>query len=191
MARRKRQLEMEFKPRRGGKRPGAGRPPNDPRGAGVSHLRRPAFPARFPLHVTVRMAKRVWSLRSQRCFRIVERAFFSAGDRFGVRLIHYSVMGNHIHLLVEARDKAALAKAMQGLCVRIARALNRLMRRPGRVFADRYHFRILRTPREVRNVRNYLGNNARKHYGLTIPDPYTSTTAVVEPHTWLLIHLRC
>ncbi|MCY2958581.1 MAG: hypothetical protein NTY35_00285 [Planctomycetota bacterium] len=52
---------------------------------------------------------------------------------------------------------------MQGLLVRVAKALNRAWDRRGRVFSDRYHARILRTPREVRSVLVYLLQNARKH----------------------------
>jgi hypothetical protein len=52
---------------------------------------------------------------------------------------------------------------MQGLMIRVAKALNRVWGRRGSVFADRYHDRILRTPKEVRHVLNYVLGNARKH----------------------------
>ena len=99
-------------------------------------------------------------------------------------------MGNHVHLIVEAPDRKALARAMKGLGVRIARALNRLMKRSGRVIADRYHAHILKTPSEVRHARNYLTTNAHRHYGTPTPDPYVSVAAVVAPRTWLLASLR-
>jgi len=60
-------------------------------------------------------------------------------QRFGYRLIEFSVQGNHIHLVVEAPDVVALGRAMKGLEVRMARALNKVMKRKGPVFADRYH----------------------------------------------------
>jgi len=70
-------------------------------------------------------------------------------------------------MLVEARNNESLSKGMQGLQVRVARALNRLWVRKGRVFSDRYHARGLRTPREVRNALVYVLQNARRH-GLRI-----------------------
>jgi putative transposase len=73
------------------------------------------------------------------------------------------VQSNHLHLLIEARDQATLARGMQGLSVRIAKALNRHWNRHGTVFSDRYHARALRTPREVRNALVYVLQNARKH----------------------------
>jgi len=87
--------------RRGGRRPGAGRKPNE-KEAGQSRLRRPRLAAYHPAHVTVRMRDHVYNLRSGRCFRVIRRAFEKGRERFGVRLIEFSVQGNHIHLLVEA-----------------------------------------------------------------------------------------
>jgi len=55
--------------------------------------------------------------------------------------------------------------------------MNRLWGRRGRVFADRHHDRILRSPREVRHALRYVLNNARKHgvyFGERQPDPYSS-----------------
>jgi REP element-mobilizing transposase RayT len=131
--------------------------------AGVPHLRR-AFGPRFPLHVTLRVRPHVWQLRSRRCFNIIEQAFFKAAARLDARIAQFSVQHNHIHLVVEADDAAALARAMQGLCIRVAKRLNKLMdRRHGAVFADRYHSRPLRTPTEVRRALIYVLCNGRKH----------------------------
>jgi putative transposase len=171
----------------GGKRKGAGRKPSGAR-AGVWHSTRPVLKARFPVHVTWRMRKDVWNLRTRRCFRVLARAFHLA-SRGGFRLVHYSVQGNHLHLLVEARDRRILSSGMNGLGVRVARGLNRVMSRRGRVLADRYHAHILRTPAEARRARAYLLQNAQRHYGHVQPDPYTSVQAVVEPETFLMRRL--
>jgi hypothetical protein len=100
--------------------------------------------------------------------------------------VHYSVQGNHLHLLVEAEDRRALSRGMKGLGVRIARGLNRVMGRRGAVLDDRYHGHVLKTPTEVRHARQYLLQNARRHYGLAGPDPYASIVALVGPATFLL-----
>ena len=141
---------------------------------------------RFPVHVTWRMRQGVWGLRKPYCFRVLARAFWGGANRFGFRLVHYSVQGNHVHLLVEARDEKSLSRGMNGLGVRVARRLNRVMGRRGKVLEERYHGHILRTPTEVRRVRAYLVGNARKHYGHVQADPYTSALAVVAPETFLM-----
>ena len=79
-------------------------------------------------------------------------------------------------MLVEAEGRASLSRGMQGLTVRVARALDRAWSRTGAVFADRYHARVLQTPREVRNALAYVLGNARKHGVklLDAVDPFSS-----------------
>ena len=113
-----------------------------------------------------------------------------------MRLTHYSVQGNHLHLIVEAAGERALSRGMQGLCIRIAKGLNRTMQRKGKVFADRYHAHILRTRAEVRNAVRYVLQNVHVHARragrkvATGMDRYSSTSAdpaaVAPPRTWLL-----
>ena len=94
---------------------------------------------------------------------VLKGAFKAGSDRFGFRLVEYSIQSNHLHLLVEAKDREALSRGMKGLLVRVAKGLNRLWQRKGSVFSDRYHDRILRTPQEVRSALVYVLNNARRH----------------------------
>ena len=148
--------------RRGGRRPGAGRKPKGEK-AGVSHRHRAKLLSRHPVHVTLKLERGLPRLRNKAAYRVLRRAFVGANAKDGFRLCEYSVQGNHIHLIVEAKDRPALSRGMQGLAIRIALGLNRLWERTGRVFADRYHDRILRTPREVRNALAYVLNNARRH----------------------------
>ena len=149
----------------GGKRKGAGRPPKG-KAAGVSHLRRPSLSRHHPVHVTLRIAAGVPSLRAGRLFEKVRFALAAARERFGFRLVHFSVQSNHLHLIAEAQDGRALALGMQGLTVRVARAVNRTLTRRGRLFADRYHCRALKTPRAVHFAVRYVLLNARKHQAI-------------------------
>jgi len=195
MAKRRKSAQLEMKlPTWGGKRARAGRRPVGAK-ALVSHAARGPHASRHPVHVTLRMRDEVWNLRTRRCYRVIERAFYAGAERLGIRLTHYSVQGNHLHLVVEALDGQALSRGVQGLCVRIARGLNRLMGRKGKVFADRFHSHVLRTPREVRNAIAYVLGNARVHalrQGRSAPAGSDSFAAgpgdatVAAPRTWLL-----
>ena len=164
-----------------------------PRGTRVSHAARPRFARRAPVHVTLRVRNTVWNLRSGRSFRRIRSAFEKARGRFGMRLIHFSVQGNHLHLIVEADDNDALTRGMQGLCIRIAKALNSMMESRGRVFDDHYFARLLHTPSELVNAIAYVLHNHVHHYGEDQPgvDPYSSASTegqavLLEPRTWLL-----
>jgi hypothetical protein len=115
MARRKariRQHELVFS-NWGGARRGAGRKPKGER-AGVSHREREELAPRYPVHVTLRTREGLPSLRRDVTRRTLERAFAAGKERFGFRLIHYSIQSNHLHLIVEATDRRTLARGMQG-----------------------------------------------------------------------------
>jgi REP element-mobilizing transposase RayT len=116
------------------------------------------------VHVTLRVLPHVWNLRSQRALRVVEGAVEAAtAARSTFRVVHFTLEGNHLHLLVEADRQRALSSGMQGLSIRLAKGLNRMMGRRGKVFADRYHARVLGTPSEVRNALAYVLLNHRSH----------------------------
>jgi REP element-mobilizing transposase RayT len=103
------------------------------------------------------------SLRSVRLVRELEFSLAKLCRRRDFRLVHYSLQGDHAHLIVEAKDPEALGRGMKALGARLARAVNRIFRRKGPVLADRYHLRVLRTPTEVRSALAYVLLNARRH----------------------------
>jgi len=154
---------------RGGYRAGAGRKPKAPEDR-KGHRVRPALAARHPVHVTLKVVPGIESLRRGRCFQELRQAFVRGKDRFGFRLAHFTVQGNHLHLICEAADARALTRGMQGLSIRIARGLNRRLARRGRLFAERYHARVLKTPTEVRRCLIYVYQNTRKHRDGAIDD---------------------
>jgi REP element-mobilizing transposase RayT len=136
---------------------------------------------REPCHVTLKLRPGLPRLRQRAEYAALRAAFARAKERYGCRLVHYAVLNDHMHLVIEAPERAALRRALQGLVIGIALALNRLWRRKGKVFADRYHDRVLKTPREVRNVLVYVFGNARHHAAMgrmvTVPaalDTFTS-----------------
>ena len=81
-----------------------------------------------------------------------------------------------MHLIVEAECAQDLSRGMQGLAVRLAHRLNRVLRRRGTFWADRFHSRQLLNPAEVRRVLVYVHANHRKHQPALRAgiDPYSS-----------------
>lgn len=113
----------------------------------------------------MRVADDVPSLRSSRRYASLSRCFTASRGRFGLRLIEFSILGNHLHLIVEADDSRSLSRGMQGLAIRVAKALNASIVRGGAVFADHYHSRLLRSPTELVRAIRYVLGNALRHYG--------------------------
>ena len=198
----RRSLQLELRPKgHGGVREGAGR--KKVRGSGVPHLRRPALAARHPVHVTMKVRAGLPSLRGAGSFPVVRSALKAARRRLGIRLVHYSVQSNHLHLVVEAADVFALGQGIKGLAVRLARRLNAHFGTNGVVFPDRFHAHVLRSPSEVRNALGYVVHNFAHHLaldGYVIPRgtrdllssaawltaPPLETAPVVAAETWLL-----
>ena len=147
----------------GGWRPGAGRPKSKRRDKIVLHRRRARVTRRTPAHVTLRVQRDLASLRTKARVQVIRAALVAACSGEGFRIIDWSIQGNHVHLVVEADSTGQLARGMQGLCIRVARGLNRAAGRTGPVFTERYHLRVLSSPREVRNARAYVLNNYRRH----------------------------
>jgi REP element-mobilizing transposase RayT len=167
------QRSLEFKSW-GGARKGAGRKREGKR-ARVPHSKRSALKPSYPTHITLRIEDGLKNLRKRSEYATVREALVAGANRFGMRLVEFAVLSNHVHLVCEADDERALARGIKGLCVRIARALNRLWNRVGSVFSDRCHAHVLRTPREVRNALDYVLHNAARHGSrLGGPDPCSS-----------------
>jgi len=110
----------------------------------------------------MRANRAIPSLRRQVVFAEMRRHFARASQA-SFRVVHFSVQSTHVHLLAEANDKVALSRGIAGLSIRLARSVNRVLSRRGRVWGDRYHARALRTPRETRHALVYVLMNFKKH----------------------------
>jgi REP element-mobilizing transposase RayT len=178
-ARRRHVQQLLF--RHGGKRKGAGRKPKGPR-AGARHDRRPEIDEASVLHVVLRVTPEVGNLRRPALYRALREASLTTAMRARIRIVHISVQRTHVHMLVEAEDKAKLGHGMQGFQISAARNINTALggkygRRRGKVFVDRYHLVVITSPTQARNVLSYVLNNWRKH----AEDRHEPRTRMVDP----------
>jgi REP element-mobilizing transposase RayT len=138
--------------------------------------------------------------------RALEASFRRGCERPDFRLVHFSIQRDHLHLIVEADDASSLGRGVRALLIRLARTVNRAWKRRGAVVADRYHARLLRTPREVRNAIGYVLRNGSRHRATRGGEldpassgrwfqgwsrkqaPAPDLPAVAPPRSWLL---RC
>jgi REP element-mobilizing transposase RayT len=169
MARREAPAQLALFKSRGGKRRGAGRPSKGPR-AGAPHKTRPQLAARHPVHVVLRTVGAVGNLRKRFTYRAIREATLTTARREDFRIVHLSIQRTHVHLIVEAESKVALAAGMQGFQISAAKHLNAAIsrgkpgpRRRGAVFPDRYHAEIITSPRQARHALAYVLGNFRKH----------------------------
>lgn len=162
-----RQQEMRFRTW-GGARKGAGRPASGRRPS-EKHQKRPVLQASQPVHVTLRIARDLSSLRTRDMYRAIRKATAAVAARESFRIVHLSIQSNHLHVLAEADDRLALAAGMQAFEISAAKRINAIASRGrerprrGAVFPDRYHARILKSPTSVKRALCYVLNNWRRH----------------------------
>ena len=118
----------------GGWRPHAGRKPKNAARASEPHARR-EFSASVPIHVTARVVDGHPSLRDKRALAAIGRCFGTVAPGAGGRVCvsHYAVSPGHIHFLVDAADRTAFVRGLQGLFIRLAKTINRALARPGAI----------------------------------------------------------
>ena len=143
----------------GGARAGAGRKRTS---SEQPHRARETFDKRALVHVTMKVAKGVKSLRGQRIYREIQAAIEAAAARPDALIRDYAVLDDTFHFIIDAANDGALSAATRGLAIRIARTVNPALKRVGqRLFDDRYGATILRTPAAVRQAQQLIRNNAR------------------------------
>jgi REP element-mobilizing transposase RayT len=159
------------------------------------HRRRPSFRNPSPLLITVRVCPHVWNLRQKKAYRRLVHILDIACEKFDTRIIQYIVLGNHIHLLIESKDRVQLGRAMKGLDVRIAKEMNDLMGRHGQVIDHRYHSSEIKSLRGGHRAMRYVRENHRRHFapkdewrrGVTIDrcSSWAKVIALPQPRTFL------
>jgi hypothetical protein len=142
----------------GGKRKGAGRPNKSGK---LSHGKRPKVNSKTPLHITLRLKDGVVNLRTKTVMKEFRRSAIKA-KALGFYVNHYSLLSNHIHLTAETENNRSLELGMRSFAGTLAKSLRRFTGGRGKVFLDRYHMHVLKTPREMRNaLENVLLNHAK------------------------------
>ena len=169
------QLKLNiYRGKKGGRRPGSGR--KRKHSPGVAHREREKVSSRFPLHINFKV--RI-SIRNKSCLAVLKKAIKNARSH-GLRIIHFSLQSNHVHLLIEACDNAVLTKGMRSLTISFAKGV-----KSGGIQLERYHLHVLKSLREVKNAYHYVVLNQAKHSGLKRAqvDQYSSLGWVKELRT--------
>lgn len=159
---------------RGGRRPGSGR--KRIHSKGVAHRCREKVTLKTPLHINFKYRLHI---RNKEKLRLLKRAILNS-QRHGLKVLHYALQSNHVHLLIEATDSKTLTKGMRSITVTMARGIDQ-----GKVQLQRYHLHVLRTVRETKNAIIYVLFNEQKHSGSKIVkmDGFSSLVLMKEIKT--------
>ena len=167
----------------GGSRKGAGRKKsiaNEP-----EHTRRESIDEKTAMHISFKLIRQAPCLRTPGFMKAFARILFNAKLK-GLRVQHYTIESNHIHLIAEATDNRSLSCGMMSLTASITWALRRIFMYHGKVFTERYHLHALRNPTEMRNSLRYVLFNHARHTGSAFfADAYSSIFAFADAHVFI------
>ena len=141
-----------FKGTRGGRRPGSGR--KRIHSPGVSHRKRETLTKRTPQHINFNFNCRI---QNKQCLKLLKRSIEKA-QKLGLKIIHFSLQSNHVHLITEAENNQVLTQGMRALTITFSKGLKK-----GRVQLERYHLHVLKTLKEAKHAIHYVLFNEQKH----------------------------
>lgn len=146
---------------------------------GIRHIERPKYDRATSFHLTIKVRANKADIQNKKILRALHHAIKRARLK-RLKVIHYALEFNHIHLLVESSGHEILHAGMQAFGISLAKAINRIKKVRGTVYKHRYHLRQISNARQLKNVLHYIFRNGIKHKRcVSILDPYNS--AVAEP----------
>lgn len=153
----------------------AGRPAINDRG--IRHIRRDRIRKPTSMHLTIKVRENKADIKSKRILKALHRAIIRSRLK-KLRVIHYTLEYNHVHLLVEASDHKVMHQGMQAFGISLSKAINKIKCLNGTVYKHRYYLRKLNSARELKNVLHYIFNNGVHHKRATsVLDPFNSLPA--------------
>ncbi len=157
---------------------GAGRPALHDKG--IRHCERERINKPTSLHLTIKVRDNKADIKNKSLLKALHHAIKRARLK-NLKVLHYSLEYNHIHLLVEASSNGIIHQGMQALGISLAKKINAIKRLKGTVYKHRYHLRKLTSLRELKNVLYYIFNNGIHHSRTSsMLDPYNSLPAFVH-----------
>lgn len=141
---------------------------------GIRHIKREKVNKQTSLHLTIKVRKDKADIKNKHILKALHHAIKRA--RFKrLKIIHYSLEYNHVHLLAESYDEKILHCSMQAFGISLAKQINKFKALNGTVYKHRYHLRKINSPRDLKNVLHYIFKNGIHHKRTSsVLDPYNS-----------------
>ena len=114
----------------------------DPAGRRIRQVAMPRSPRIYApggtMHVVARCNNREFYFQAQEDFQILLDHLGQMSGAYGVKLFGYTLMSNHIHLLLQSPDTDALGRPMRWFMTQTAKAFHRLRNRRGHFWERRF-----------------------------------------------------
>jgi hypothetical protein len=94
-----------------------------------------------------------------------------AANHEAFRVLHFSLQRDHVHLLVEADGSLGFRRGVQGLAVRLAKAVNRLLAPSARFFDGWRNVVAVKVAGPIARARTWLARVGwRRHGAISIAE---------------------
>ena len=110
-------------------------------------------------HITHRCHKQEFLLKFEKDKKRLRHWLFEAKKRYGLSVLNYIVMSNHIHLLVVDTKEKVIAKSIQLIAGRTGQEFNQRKKRKGAFWEDRYHATAIESGDHLAQCMVYINLN--------------------------------
>jgi REP element-mobilizing transposase RayT len=125
---------------------------------------------RKPMHVILRSSRAVgeWSFLRKENRTAIETLLEKISRRYGIRVIKFQNVGNHLHLLVQGKSRVLLQSFLRTLPAKIALAITQAKKGApqGRFFDEIIFSRVVEWGRDILRLKNYFFKNQLEAAGL-------------------------
>lgn len=98
-----------------GRRPNCGR--KRIHSKGVAHRQREKINSNTPMRINFKYRA---FIQKKHCLKLLKKAITNA-RRHGLKILHYSLLSNYVHLIIEASDNHTLTRGMRSLTITFAK----------------------------------------------------------------------
>jgi putative transposase len=112
----------------------------------------------------------------ERYIRLVRRY----KEKWDCRILGYSLMPNHVHLIIVPSQNPSLAKAMQGISLCYTQDFNRKYKRTGRLWQSRYFSSVIDRDHYLWAVIHYVDWNSVRAGIVKKPEDYRWSSARIH-----------
>ncbi len=115
----------------------------------------------LPYHLVCRTNNRTFRFNQRQAIRIIFNVIKETHEKYGLLVHHFVLMSNHYHIVATATEEN-LHRAMQYLNSRIAVRYNKLVRKSGHLWGDRYGSCIIDTDEYYLACVRYIYRNPKR-----------------------------
>jgi putative transposase len=113
-------------------------------------------------HVTSKINYDAMAMESAEVKKMFLDFIEKAKTKFQIKIWNFTVMDNHIHILIKPGKDASLSKVMQWIKCNFTKRLNKTHNAKGHLWGERFFSRIIRDEEDFARTSAYIDNNPVK-----------------------------